>query len=236
MVFDERRAIQFRIEKIAEEKERMHQQDKALNEAYTFYINRLRELDQSHAVEMNLQSNENAEKTYSGDLERYDFDALKQGLNKAKKKNPVEEEHNILSEAPTRQGQKNKQYNLKEVAMVVEEILLDHKAPMPIHHLRRILQEKGYNWKHFLPTLANIMRHSQHLKKPSRGMIAYISESSDHNHVHDVIMKDNNHFTTGQREVASAKDTSKQGLESGEMGAEEVKAAAEEIPNSVFEK
>lgn len=236
MVFNEREAIRFRMEKIAEEKEKLHQRDKALDKEYTFYIERLRYLDQHGPEDSAVESHhsQQKQKTYNGDLKQYDFDALKKGLSHVKTKLPEEiDEIGVIGNLPDKQAdrrRRGKQYNLKEVATIVEGILLDNEAPMEIRKLRLLLNDKGFTWKHFWPTLSNIMKHSGHIKKPSRGMIAYVpGESKSGGSEPAENVTDLADYTSGPSEAASAEDVSENKAES-----DDVKAAADEVPDSVF--
>lgn len=201
MVFNEREAIRFRLEKIAEEKKVLYQRDRELDKEYNFYIQRLRELDQNglgsssnlthgqYAEEPALQNHteepsaDRMKKKYNGNLKQYDFDALKRGLSQFKKKqlpNPPEKQESTKFRLdPNDRRRRGKQYNLEEVAKLVETILREHGKPMEIHKLRDLLGEKGYKWKHFLPTLPNIMKHSDRIDKPYRGHVTYVGDESE---------------------------------------------------------
>lgn len=193
MGYNEREAIRFRLEKIDEEKRRLEQRNWNLDKEYNFYIERLRELDRNglgspsnltyeekveeSAVETPEQT---SEKKYSGDLKQYDFEALKKSLSNYKKKQPEPQEKPPIVDFglhPNDRRRRGKQYNLKEVAKITEKILKEHKEPMPIHKLRDQLADEGYRWKHFLPTLPNIMKHSEHIEKPYRGHVVYVEKA-----------------------------------------------------------
>lgn len=201
MVFNEREAIRFRMEKIAEEKKVLYQRDRELDKEYNFYIQRLRELDhkglgsssdlmRSQPIDDNRfqtsanshQSQESgSEKKNNGNLRQYDFEAIKRGLSNFKKKHSekpsTQSDLNQFRLDPNDRRRRGKQYDLKEVAGIVEEILKENGEAMEIHSLRELLEEKGYKWKHFLPTLPNIMKHSDHIVKPYRGHIGYVDEN-----------------------------------------------------------
>lgn len=230
MVFNEREAIRLRLEKLSEEKKVLFQRDRELDKEYNFYIQRLRELDQNglgsstnlthgqpaeYAPEPELREEaaSSGKKKYHGNLRQYDFDALKRGLSNFKKKrteeSEVREERSKFRLDPNDRRRRGKQYNLQEVAVLVEEILKEHGEPMEIHTLRDTLVEKGYKWKHFLPTLPNIMKHSDKIQKPYRGHVAYVSD-------------------TQKEQDAETENSAKE-----EWMEADVKEAAGEIPDSV---
>lgn len=232
MVFNEREAIRFRLEKISEEKKILFQRDRELDKEYNFYIQRLRELDQKGlGSTTDLTHGQPAEyapepetreepqepgmkKKYNGNLRQYDFDALKRGLSNFKKKRTetreIQEDRSKFRLDPNDRRRRGKQYNLQEVAELVEDILKAHGEPMEIHTLRDALAEKGYKWKHFLPTLPNIMKHSKRIQKPYRGHVAYASNDQE------------------KQASESNKSASEEWLEAN------VREAAGEIPDSVL--
>ncbi|HEU5139958.1 MAG TPA: hypothetical protein VFT51_08290 [Bacillales bacterium] len=221
MAFNEKEAIRFRMEKIADEKKVLYQRDRELDKEYNFYIGRLRELDRnglgsptslSHGEPMESPQITNSKKEYSGNLKQYDFDALKRGLSNFKGK-PKKLEESSIPTNPHDRRKRGKQYNLEEVAAVVEEILKEENEPLAIHKLRDILSERGYTWKHFLPTLPNIMKHSQHIEKPYRGHVAYVEKQTE-NELPDMAKAASEEVATGVE--ANLKD------------------AAGEIPDSVI--
>lgn len=201
MVFNEREAIRFRMERIAEEKKVLYQRDRELDKEYNFYIQRLRELDhkglgsstnlmhnepnedrfQTNSPQQSLESD--TDRKYKGNLRQYDFEAIKRGLSNFKKKRnenkPEPHDLNQFRLDPNDRRRRGKQYDLKEVAGIVEEILRENGEAMEIHKLRDILADKGYKWKHFLPTLPNIMKHSDHIEKPYRGHISYVNHGTE---------------------------------------------------------
>lgn len=187
---------------------------------------------------------EKVQKSNGGDLKQYDFDALKEGLSHVKTKTPgetepIDEESASMMQADRRK--RGKQYNLKEVATLVEGILIDNGAPMEIRNLRLLLKEKGYTWRHFWPTLANIMKHSGHIDKPSRGMVTYVPEGVEtEESKRSESLTDMDRFTKGRSEAATAEEVSEEPKVSDREDASDenepndVKEAANEIPNRVF--
>lgn len=219
MAFNEREAIRIRMENIAEQKKVLYQRDRELDKEYNFYIERLRELDKDglgSGTGLTYESREpqpskgEPKKEYDGNLKQYDFDALKRGLSNFKKK-PERQEKVEVQVDPYDRRKRGKQYNLEEVAKVVETILKETGEPLAIHKLRDILSEKGYTWKHFLPTLPNIMKHSEHLEKPYRGHVVYV-ENPENNQI--------------SNQAAMASDEIASGVEVN------VREAAGEIPDS----
>lgn len=214
MGFNEREAIKFRMEKIAEEKEKLYQRDQTLDGEYEFYIDRLRELDQNspESVLVKETPRKKNQTNSNRELKNYDFDALKEGLNHFKKKpsEEKEEKKSIDSFMNVRNDRrrKGKQYNLKEVAAIAEDILKDSREPIRIRMLRDLLADRGYTWKHFLPTLPNIMRHSEHIEKPSRGMIAYVSSNGEDGITESVGVLTSTAPFEGLSEAASAEGVS----------------------------
>ncbi|HET7627543.1 MAG TPA: hypothetical protein VFK44_04045 [Bacillales bacterium] len=248
LAFNEREAIRLRMEKIAEEKNVLYQRDRELDKEYHFYIQRLRELDQRGlGSESDLVYEENVpsmdedkqEKEYKGNLKQYDFEALKRGLSNFKKRKAEREEEEtddrLFRRDPNDRRRRGKQYNLEEVAKEVESILKEHGEPMEIHRLRDILAEKGYKWKYFLPTLPNIMKHSERIVKPYRGHITY-AESADPDGTEDTATTEDTTTTedTETSEAAEAVETA-EAAEAVEMEEQKESADREQTPSNDFQ-
>lgn len=241
MGFNEREAIRFRLEKIDEEKRRLEQRNWNLDKEYNFYIERLRELDrdglgspskltyeekveEKPVVETPEQT---SQKKYSGDLKQYDFEALKKSLSNYKKKQPKQQEKPPIVDFglnPNDRRRRGKQYNLKEVAEITERILKEHKEPMPIHKLRDRLADEGYQWKHFLPTLPNIMKHSEHIEKPYRGHVVYVENAKQNESEKSAIESEKSADETDAPELSDSNETA--------LEETDIRIALDEIPNT----
>lgn len=217
--FNEREAIRSRMEMIADEKNILYDRLQKLDQEFTFYMDRLREMDENSGTG-NTTAGIGADQAVHASGRRskkqrgpYDFDALKEGLrNLHAKHRQKRQETGIINASPDHR-KRGKQYNLKEVANIIEQLLKEHGEPMEVHRLREILAERGYVWRHFLPTLQNIMKYSKHLEKPYRGFIAYVESPGSEQHE--------------GTENAEVQETGAEAVLS-----ETVKAAADEVPDT----
>lgn len=219
MVFTEREAIRQRMATMANEKERLYERQKKLDEEYSFYINRLHALDENSPVvdEFGVAQSDNE------GLQQYDLDALKEGLTQIEDAKAQEADEPSEEMDETRRG---KQFDLRKVAGIVEDILVDYGEPMEIRKLRRMLEEKGLRWKYFWPTLTNIMKHSGHLEKPARGFISYIPKASEDHPGTPEDMTDIVEYAKGRQEAATAEEDAEEDAD--------IREAAEEVPDSAY--
>lgn len=176
MSFNERDAIRFRLEQMAEESKDMRNRMRELDSEYAAYIKRLQELDGPAATQNLPSDGENTVNSpeNSHELKQYDFDKIRERLRSMSTASKSSESEKRIIDSSKLRGQS---HDLKKAAQLVEEILKEKGEPLKISRLKEALADKGYRWNYFSSTLPQIMRYSSCIIKPYRGHLQY---SKDH--------------------------------------------------------
>lgn len=167
MTFNEREAIRFYLKQIAEESRSLRQRLQELDERYAYYIERLRQLDGNEGEMTMVQPKKNKED--AGNLKNFNLEEM---IEKLRRVQPEKKKH-PLTPAPA-----EKSHNLKEAAVIMEEILKEHGKAMKISSVKEALANRGYRWNYFSSTLPQILKYTDKIYRPFRGYVQYHGEES----------------------------------------------------------